>query len=116
MYINRLINKLMSCIIFYFLQCFNLSIIVYTIFLDVQLFRTIYFIRYKYSSFIVGIVYMLIFVFRWRDSSINIDRLKASKTAWPIPQIKQVFLPDFKIKPQINENSFEVIKYFINIY
>jgi len=39
------------------------------------------------------------------------NRLKASKTVWPIPKIKQVFLPTFKIKSQINEHSFEVTKY-----
>lgn len=43
---------------------------------------------------------------RWKD--LTIDRLKASKTIWPIPQIEQVFLPDFKIKSQINEYSFKV--------
>lgn len=36
------------------------------------------------------------------------NRLKASKTVWPIPKIEQVFLPVFKIKSQINEHSFEV--------
>jgi len=47
--------------------------------------------------------------YRPNNSTIIIDRLKFSKTVWPIPQIEQVFLPDFKIKPQINEHSFEVI-------
>ncbi|VVC32698.1 Protein kinase domain,Protein kinase-like domain,Serine/threonine-protein kinase, active site [Cinara cedri] len=40
------------------------------------------------------------------DSTSMKVRLKASKTIWPVPQIEQVFLPDFKIKPQINENLF----------
>lgn len=40
------------------------------------------------------------------------ERLNASKTVWPIPQINQIFLPDFKIKPQINEHSFEVTAKF----
>lgn len=47
-------------------------------------------------------------MYRLHGSTSMNDRLKASKTVWPIPQIEQVFLPDFKIKPQINENSFEV--------
>jgi len=46
---------------------------------------------------------------KWHDSTIN-DRFKASKTMWPIPQIEQVFLPEFKIKPHINEHSFEVLE------
>jgi len=51
--------------------------------------------------------FYIIFVFcRWHDSTV--DRLKASKTIWPIPQIEQVFLPDFKTKSQINEYSFQV--------
>jgi len=58
-------------------------------------------------------------LYRLDNSSIISDRLKSSKTVWPIPQIEQVFLPDFKIKSQINEHSFEVIiklNIFFNSY
>lgn len=51
-------------------------------------------------------LFYLFVLCRWPDSTI--DRLKASKTIWPIPQIEQVFLPDFKIRSQINEYSFKV--------
>jgi len=51
-------------------------------------------------------LYHIFCFYRWKD--LTIDRLKASKTIWPIPQIEQVFLPDFKIKSQINEYSFKV--------
>jgi len=51
---------------------------------------------------------------KWSNSiSIN-DRLKSSKTVWPVPQIEQVFLPDFKIRPQINEHSFEILELICN--
>jgi len=56
--------------------------------------------------------YMIFHLYRWQDSTI--DRLKASKTVWPIPQIEQVFLPDFKIRSQINEYSFKVPISLIN--
>ncbi|XP_060837519.1 serine/threonine-protein kinase S6KL isoform X1 [Rhopalosiphum padi] len=49
---------------------------------------------------------------KWQDSTI--DRLKASKTVWPIPQIEQVFLPDFKIRSQINEYSFKSLELICN--
>ncbi|KAL5232670.1 hypothetical protein ACI65C_000080 [Semiaphis heraclei] len=49
---------------------------------------------------------------KWKD--LTIDRLKASKTIWPIPQIEQVFLPDFKIKSQINEYSFKSLELISN--
>lgn len=47
-------------------------------------------------------------MYRKYDSTITNERLKASKSIWPIRQIEQVFLPDFKMKPLINEHSFEV--------
>lgn len=59
-----------------------------------ELFKTFYF-GYRYNSTIFS------------------ENLKASKTVWPVPQINQVFLPDFKIKSLINEHSFEVMKNLI---
>lgn len=52
---------------------------------------------------------MICILYRFHDSAIINNRFKASKTLWPIPQIEQVFLPDFKIKSPVNEHSFEVI-------
>lgn len=45
---------------------------------------------------------------RWQNSTLINSKFKASETVWPIPQTEQVFLSVFKIKPQINEKSFEV--------
>lgn len=61
-------------------------------------------------------LYFICFVYRWHDSTIIKERLKAGNTVWPIPKIEQVFLPDFKIKPLINEQSFEVITPFYFIF
>ncbi|XP_050436499.1 ribosomal protein S6 kinase-related protein isoform X2 [Adelges cooleyi] len=47
---------------------------------------------------------------RWRNSAVD-DLLKASKTTWPVPQIEQIFLPEFKIKTETNEESFEIIEF-----
>ncbi|XP_025420777.1 serine/threonine-protein kinase S6KL isoform X2 [Sipha flava] len=48
------------------------------------------------------------------NSKIINECLKSRKTVWPIPQIVQVFLPDFKIKSQINEYSFEIVELISN--
>ncbi|XP_049861963.1 serine/threonine-protein kinase S6KL [Schistocerca gregaria] len=45
---------------------------------------------------------------RWNNSTLT-DPLEASKTAWPVPYIEAAFLPEFKIKGDVTENSFEVL-------
>ena len=53
---------------------------------------------------------MLTFFFvhcRWQEKTLT-DPLVAAKTAWPVPFIEALFLPDFKINADITEKSFEV--------
>jgi hypothetical protein len=47
------------------------------------------------------------FVCRWHQTTLT-DPLVASKTAWPVPYVEAVFLPEFKIKGDITERDFEV--------
>lgn len=44
---------------------------------------------------------------QWTDDTLK-DKNKASRTAWPVSQIEGLFLPDFPVKPEINEDHFEV--------
>lgn len=64
-----------------------------------------------------NLYYILFALYRWQELSVMNTKFKSSKTIWPIPQTEQVFLPDFKIKPLINENTFQVTKklYFYTI-
>ncbi|XP_050534943.1 serine/threonine-protein kinase S6KL-like isoform X2 [Daktulosphaira vitifoliae] len=39
------------------------------------------------------------------------DWRKYSRTTWPIPTIQQIFLPEFKIKSYVNENTFQVMQF-----
>ncbi|XP_063226239.1 serine/threonine-protein kinase S6KL isoform X2 [Bacillus rossius redtenbacheri] len=45
---------------------------------------------------------------RWHHSTLN-NPLESSKTAWPVPHIEALFLPEFKISGDVNENDFKVI-------
>lgn len=44
---------------------------------------------------------------QWNDDTLK-DKNRASRTAWPVSQIEGLFLPDFPVKPEINEDHFEV--------
>lgn len=44
---------------------------------------------------------------QWNNETLS-DKGKASRTAWPVSQIEGLFLPDFPVKPEINEDHFEV--------
>jgi hypothetical protein len=47
------------------------------------------------------------FFYRWRQTTLN-DPLEAAKTAWPVPYVEAIFLPEFKIKGNITEKDFQV--------
>lgn len=45
---------------------------------------------------------------RWHQATLN-DPLEAAKTAWPVPYIEAIFLPEFKIKGSVTERDFQVV-------
>ncbi|GLH08050.1 Serine/threonine-protein kinase S6KL [Gryllus bimaculatus] len=45
---------------------------------------------------------------RWHERTLN-DPLVAAKTAWPVPYIEAIFLPEFKIKGDVSEEDFEYV-------
>ena len=60
--------------------------------------------KFRHSSFL----YCFIFFYRWNDSTLS-DPFLASKTAWPVPHIESLFLPEFKINSLIQSEQFKVI-------
>lgn len=47
------------------------------------------------------------YVYRWHQTTLS-DPLEAAKTAWPVPYVEAIFLPEFKIKGDITERDFQV--------
>ncbi|KAJ4439210.1 hypothetical protein ANN_07329 [Periplaneta americana] len=45
---------------------------------------------------------------RWHQTTLS-DPLVAAKTAWPVPYVEAIFLPEFKIKGETTEKDFMVI-------
>lgn len=45
---------------------------------------------------------------RWHQTTLS-DPLEAAKTAWPVPYVEAIFLPEFKIKGDITGRDFQVI-------
>ncbi|KAI5716265.1 hypothetical protein M8J76_003687 [Diaphorina citri] len=48
---------------------------------------------------------------QWQESTLN-NPYKAARTAWPVPQIESLFLPEFSIQGSVNVDHFD-IKEFI---
>jgi hypothetical protein len=44
---------------------------------------------------------------RWHHDG-TVDRYAASKTAWPVPLVESLFLPDYEIKAEQELDDFEV--------
>ncbi|KAL1450465.1 hypothetical protein WDU94_002831 [Cyamophila willieti] len=44
---------------------------------------------------------------QWQDSTLN-NPYKASQTAWPVPQIEALFLPEFSIQGSVTSDHFEM--------
>lgn len=42
----------------------------------------------------------------WRDKKLPPSDLETVKTYWPVSHTESIFLPEFKIKPQVTENDF----------
>lgn len=45
--------------------------------------------------------------FRWNDSTLR-NPLEASKTAWPVAHKESIFLPEFPITTDLNQQDFEI--------
>jgi hypothetical protein len=69
----------------------------------------------KFIAVYCCIFWQFEFVYRWHQTTLS-DPLEAAKTAWPVPYVEAIFLPEFKIKGDVTGKDFQVLLFLYLIF